>query len=89
VGQGQALFTARVWDPGDEVKPFFHPKPVGVWRREWGLPDGSARIPAPSNMKLSAGSDIPAAVIPAAILDALPEGTLIEVAWGVYYGGAT
>ena len=85
IGLGAAVFTLRVWDPGEPVNPHFQPAEVDAWRRESGLPDGSARVPAPENLTV-AGREVPPAIVPAAVLDGLFAGTRIEGAWGVYYG---
>lgn len=85
--RGYAYFVAKVYEPGETVAEGERPKPMSAWRRDsFTRPDGSMHVPSAPYASTPDGEKIPAAVIPAAVLNALLDDTLLVVRWGVSVG---
>jgi hypothetical protein len=84
--QGGASFVVRVFDPGEPIPAGFGPQPFAVWRSSLE-PDGSLHARVPTNViRASSGVVLPDVVVPASLLAALSDDTLIELRWDVIGG---
>lgn len=81
---GGAVFTAKLYAPGEAVPEGTISPSVADWRRTSLSPDGGLHITPPK--EFVAPVQILPAVIPAAIISTLPDDHLLTVEWHLRLG---
>jgi hypothetical protein len=81
------FFVATLFERGDNVPRGRHAKPLAGWRGSFVHADGSMHVPPAPTVTAPPGVTIPEAVIPAAVLQGLPDDALVEISWQFSIGG--
>jgi hypothetical protein len=86
VERGSAYFIATLYTRDEPLPQGSRAVSLATWRKDgFAQTDGSLRIPPPAFFNSTSGVPVPAAVVPAAVLDTLPDDALIELEWRIVH----